>query len=125
MKIDTIFYVSENPIEVTHSSLQTKHRLDTAINTLILFTDVAYRISIMMSILMMFATLGGVIYTLVIFALKKPVEGYTTTMLVLTGSFFGVFAILAIIIKYLSILVDLNFKKQKYIIESIERITAI
>ena len=49
--------------------------------------------------------------------------GFTTTMLVLTGSFFGVFAILTIIIKYLSLLVNLIFKKQRYLVESIEKIS--
>lgn len=83
----------------------------------------AYRISMLMTAVMMIATLGGVIYTIAVFALGQPVAGYTTTMLVLTGSFFGVFAILAMIIKYLSVLVDLIFKKQKYIIESIDKIT--
>ena len=32
------------------------------------------------------------------------------------------FAVLTIVIKYLSLLVDLNFKRQKYLIESIEKI---
>ena len=44
-------------------------------------------------------------------------------MLFLSVVFFSVFAILAVIIKYLSILVDLTFKKQKYMIESIEKLT--
>ena len=43
-------------------------------------------------------------------------------MFVLTVGFAGVFAILSIIIKYLSLLVDLVFKKQKYMVESIEKI---
>ena len=41
----------------------------------------------------------------------------------LTGlRFWGMFAVLTIIIKYLSLLVDLTFKQQKYLIESIEKI---
>ena len=124
LMVDTIVY---SPIEkkrnMSHTKAQVKHRQDTAFSTLILFTDVAYKISMFMTILMLLATFGGAIYTIAIFLLKKPVAGYTTTMLVITLSFFGVFAILAIIIKYLSIIIDLIFKKQKYVIESIEKIT--
>lgn len=72
---------------------------------------------------MMTATVVTGIYVITVFALDQPVPGFTPIMLVMTGSFFGVFAILAIIIKYLSLLVDLVFKRQKYIIESIEKIT--
>lgn len=43
-------------------------------------------------------------------------------MFVLTLGFAGLFAVLTIIIKYLSLLVDLVFKKQNYLIESIEKI---
>ena len=43
-------------------------------------------------------------------------------MFVLTLGFAGVFAILTVVIKYLSLLVDLMFKKQRYLIESIEKI---
>jgi polyisoprenyl-phosphate glycosyltransferase len=67
----------------------------------------------LMTLMMMTATLGAAIYSIVVFAIGKPVEGFTTTMLVITGSFFGVFAILAIIIKYLSVLVDLIFLRTK------------
>ena len=43
-------------------------------------------------------------------------------MFVLTLGFAGVFAVLAVVVKYLSLLVDLIFKKQKYLIESVEKI---
>lgn len=123
LKVDNIIYKPTADAAVPRSREQFKKRQETAFDTLILFTNVAYRISMLMTAVMMIATLGGVIYTIAVFALGQPVAGYTTTMLVLTGSFFGVFAILAMIIKYLSVLVDLIFKKQKYIIESIEKIT--
>lgn len=123
LKTDTVIYTVVNTKRVSYSKIQTKKRRDTAFSTLILFTDVAYKISIFMTFMMMFLTLAGGIYTIAIYLLKRPVEGYTTLMLLLTGSFFAMFAILAIIIKYLSLIVDLIFKKQKYITESIEKIT--
>lgn len=123
LKICTIPYQTTANVPYPHTKQQKKNQLETALNSLILFTDVAYKVSIGFTILMMLATIFIGIYVITVFLLGLPVPGFTPIMLTLTGSFFGVFAILAIIIKYLSILVDLVFKRQKYIIESIEKIT--
>ena len=63
---------------------------------------------------MMFLALAELAYTLIIFCAGHPIEGWTTMMFVLTLGFAGLFAVLTIIIKYLSLLVDLVFKKQNY-----------
>ena len=49
-----------------------------------------------------------------VFITGHPVEGWTTTMFVITVGFSGLFAVLTIVVKYLSLLVDLVFKQQKY-----------
>ena len=98
-------------------------RKNIAVESLILFTDIAYKIAIFMTFLMMIGILAVGIYTVVVFMKEQPVAGWTTTMLFLSVAFLGVFAIMAVIIKYLSIIVDLTCKKQKYMIESIEKIT--
>jgi len=123
LKFDTLKYVPVLVHKISNTKQQHRMRQDTALSTLILFTDTAYKFSIYMTFLMMFITLGGIIYTVVVYVSNRPVAGYTTTMLILSGGFFGVFAILAIVIKYLSVLVDLVFKRQKYILESIEKIS--
>lgn len=94
-----------------------------AMDSIILFTDVSYKFAIIMSMLMMLVAICTGIYTLVVFFCGKPIAGWTTTMLLLSFAFFGIFGILTIMIKYLSIVIDLIFKKQKYLIESIEKIT--
>ena len=75
-----------------------------------------------MSIFMILVVLAVACYTLIIFFKGIPVEGWTTTMLFLSFTFFGLFTIMTIVIKYLEILIDLNFKKTNYLIESIEKI---
>ena len=105
------------------TQLLKESRKDTAINSIILFTDVAYKFAITLTVLMMIVALVVAVYTVVIFMGDvKPVEGWTTTMLFLSFAFFGVFAISAIMIKYLSIILELIFKKQRYTIESIEKL---
>ena len=123
LKMDTIHYKPQNNARQESNNKQSDTRLDTALDSLILFTNIGYRASMILTIIMILATIGIGIYTILVYALGHPVPGFTSTMLVLTGSFFGVFAILTIIIKYLSLLVNLIFKKQKYLIESIEKIS--
>ena len=91
-------------------------------DTLLLFTDVGYRLSMFMTALMMLATVFMAVYSLVIFIIGNPVEGWTTTILFLSFAFFGLFGILTVVVKYLQILVDLVFRRKKYIFESIEKL---
>lgn len=97
-------------------------RMDLAVNSLILFTNAAYRFATLMTLLMMAITCFAAVYAIVIFLTGSPIAGWTTTILFLSFAFFGLFGILTIVIKYLSTIVDLIFKKQKYIFESIEKI---
>lgn len=98
-------------------------RFNLAVDSLALYTDAAYKMSLGVAILMMAIAVAELAYTLIIFlGGGHPVEGWTTTMFVICLGFAGLFGILAIVIKYLSLLVDLVFKKQKYMVESIEKI---
>ncbi|KAF5053343.1 Undecaprenyl-phosphate 4-deoxy-4-formamido-L-arabinose transferase [anaerobic digester metagenome] len=120
LKCDCLTYQSNGQAV---SRISNSQRMETAVNSLVLFTNIAYRISFGISVFMILATLGMVIYTFATYFYGRPVEGFTTTMLVMTGCFFGVFTILTFVLKYLSILVDLVFKRRVHIIESIEKIT--
>ena len=72
---------------------------------------------------MLLCTLAELVYTLVVFlGGGHPIEGWTTTMLVISVGFFGVFLILALVLKYLSLVVDLIFRQQKYLVEGIEKL---
>ena len=50
------------------------------------------------------------------------VEGWISTMSFMALGFFGVFALLTIILKYLSVMLNLIFKKQRYLIMDIEKV---
>lgn len=123
LKVDTLHYDALNNLRSGKENHQDEARLETALDSLLLFTDIGYKASMIITLIMILATIAIGIYTVFVFALGHPVPGFTTTMLVITGSFFGVFAILTIITKYLSLLVNLVFKKQRYLIESIEKIS--
>jgi dolichol-phosphate mannosyltransferase len=123
LKIDTIEY--DNDLSCTKAyDVETKNqRKEMAADSLILFTNVAYKMTLLAAVFMMVATFGIGIYTLVSYVYEDVVSGYTSMMLVIVFGFFGVFVILAVIIKYLSMLIELVFSKQKYTIESVETIS--
>lgn len=100
-----------------------KYRRDLAMDSLILFTEIGYRFSITMTVIMMLVAVLVAVYSVVIYLLSTPVAGWTTTIFFMAFAFFGLFGILTIIIKYLQILVDLVFKRKKYSFESIEKLT--
>lgn len=123
LKLSVIKYNSLKSVNKKLSKEINNTRKNLAVDSIILFTDLAYKFAIVMSVVMMIVVVLTGIYTLYIFFASKPIEGWTTTMLLLSFAFFGIFAILTIMIKYLSIIIDLIFKKQKYLIESVEKVT--
>ena len=72
---------------------------------------------------MMLISLFMLAYTVVIYFIGHPIEGWTTTVLFLAVAFLGLFGILTVIVKYLQIIVDLVFKRKQYNFESIEKLT--
>lgn len=100
-----------------------KYRMNLAVDTLILFTNVGYRFSIIMTIIMMMFAAAMAVYCVWIYMTSSPIEGWTTTVMFLSAAFFGLFGILTIMIKYLQIVVNLIFKKKQYSFESIEKLT--
>lgn len=123
LKITSIVYRNVKDIKTKFTKENSNTRKDLAIDSIILFTDVSYKFAITMLIIMMLVAIFTGVYTIVMFLCAQPIEGWTTTMLLLSFGFFGIFLVLLIVIKYLSILIDLIFKKQEYIIESVEKIT--
>lgn len=93
---------------------------DLAINSLIIFTDVAYQFTKWMSIIMIFSMILNGALSLLIPTLYNNI--LTPIILFLSFSFLGIFIILAMILKYLSLLIKQTFNKKNYLFESIEKL---
>ena len=117
------YKVQNNELSSENDKQLKKYRYDLAFETLILFTNAGGFVTKFMTTLMMIISAFMIVYTIVIYANAHPVAGWTTTILFLSVAFLGLFAILTIVVKYLQILVDLNFKRTKYSFESIEKLT--
>lgn len=99
------------------------YRSGLAVDSLLLFTEVGYRFSMIMTMLMMVMSLFVLAYTVIAYFTIHPVAGWTTTILFLSVCFFGLFGILTVIVKYLQLIVDVAFKRKHYSFESIEKLT--
>lgn len=121
LKIHTLEYKKTNNAKRIEEKSYLRNK--TAIDALIIYTNLAFTISVSISLLLLFCTLSIIIYTIFIyFGKDKPIEGWTTIMLLVSGGFSGFFFLSAIIIKYLSLILELVFKKKSYIQENIEKI---
>ena len=123
LKVDTLVYENTESLQKNMDKVSFRKQKETAIDAIVLYTDIAYRVSTGFSMIMMILTVLIGLYTVGVYLIGRPVAGWTTTMLFLAFAFLGLFIILTIVIKYMSILLKLNFNKQKYILESIEKIS--
>jgi len=121
LKIDYIEYKPTKPAATDKRPIKNPH--DTALSALMLFSNIAYKVTISFTLLMILTTIAVAIYVLTAYLMGIPIEGWTTMMLFFSGAFFALFAIMTMVVKYLSLILGLVFSKQKYMIESIEKIT--
>lgn len=122
----TTFNQKYESIDVEHfisDKREQTYRFDLAIDSLILFTNAGYRVSLFLTLMMMVIALAMALYCVIVYISSEPIAGWTTTILFLSIAFLGLFTILTIVIKYLQVLVDLVFKKKQYSFKSIEKLT--
>lgn len=105
------------------ADLERGKQMDIAIDALILYTDAFYKLSCGFSIFMMIAALVTAVYTLVAYITSHPAAGWTTTMMFLAVGFFVLTVTLTIAIRYLSLILKTVFTRQKYVVESIEKLS--
>ena len=123
LKTDNMKYTPLNNRNRRNDERESRYRKSLAVDTLILFTEVGYRASIMMTSLMMLISVFMIVYTIAVYVAGLAIEGWTTTLLFLSVAFLGLFGILTVIVKYLQIIVDMVFKRKHYSFESIEKLT--
>lgn len=123
LKTDNLKYVVIGTKNDVTDSKESRYRSSLAMDSLILFTDLGYRFSFFMTSVMTLISVFMVLYTLIVYCIGHPIEGWTTTLLFLSVAFMGLFIILTVIVKYLQIIVDMIFKRKHYNFVSIEKIT--
>ena len=104
------------------SSEEKKIQNKNAFEALILYTDIAYKIAKFLVCFTAASAIFTAVYTIYMYLTIQPVEGWTSTLLFISFGFFAITLLLAIIIKYSSLILDTVFNKNKYVIEIIEKI---
>ncbi len=123
LKTATITYESQKVTGRKKSKSATTERTALAMDSFIYFTNALERVSAVISGLFLLLTVGmGIWLVSDFFNADKPVEGWLSTMGFMALGFFGVFMLLTIILKYLSVLLNLVFKQQRYLIADIEKV---
>lgn len=123
LKNATIAYTSKDREARVKNKTVTHERTSLALDSFIYFTNAMEKVSAVLSGLFLLLTLGMGIYVLCdFFNSNKPVEGWLSTMSFLALGFFGVFALLTIILKYLSVMLNLIFRQQRYLVADIEKV---
>lgn len=98
-------------------------RFNTAINALILYTNVASAVAIGVSVLLFVFSLLITAYAIVIRIKGVPIEGWTSIVLIISILLLGISILITILIKYSEIILKTVFMNQKYVIKSIDRIS--
>lgn len=64
---------------------------------------------------------GYLVYS--VFSRARPVEGWLSIMSLMSFGFFMMSVMLTLILKNLSVLLNMSFKRQHYVIEGVEKLT--
>ena len=123
LKMSTLLYDSRDVKARVKNKTVVSERTALALDSFIYFTNVLERLSMIMCGIFLVVTVGVGIYIVSdLFNDYNPVEGWLSTMGFLALGFFGVFALLTIILKYLSVMLNLIFKQQRYLVADIEKV---
>lgn len=98
-------------------------RASLALDSFIYFTNALESVSAIICGVFLCISIGMGIYIVKDFISGSTVvEGWLSTMGFLSLGFFGVFALLTIILKYLSVMLNLIFRQQRYLVSDIEKV---
>lgn len=101
-----------------------KEKLNLAFEILMNFSDLGAKLAINISLLFLLFTIFGLGYTVYSYlVLEKIQAGWTTMMLLMSISFSGIFFILAILAKYMTITMSEVKDRPNYIFKSVDRLS--
>ncbi len=124
LKTDTIVYENKNIERRNRNREERGKRSGLAVDTLVIFTDILEKFSMMVSVVLLgflLVMFGWIIYS--VFSEVRPVEGWLSLMALMSFGFFMLSVLMTLIFKYLSIILNMSFKKQRYVIEGVEKLT--
>ncbi len=111
----------KRPPRITHKY----ERANLAMDSFIYFTNIAERVAMTVAVIFALISIFAIGYAIVSRAMGYHEGlGWLSTMLFTSVGFMGMFGMMALIIKYLSVIVDLVFKSQQYLIADVDKISS-
>lgn len=125
LKTDTIVYDNKKETVSRNRNREEMGKRSTlAADTIIIFTNVLEKLSMTVSAILLGALVTMFAYLIwSIFSKVRPVEGWLSIMALMAFGFFMISVMLTLILKYLSVLLNMSFKRQRYVIEGVEKLT--
>ena len=121
LKMNRITYKSVAGNKKKHGAFSERGAL--ALDSFIYFTNILEKISAVISGLFLIFTILMTVYAVVDHFFGAGVsEGWSSIICFMSLGFFGIFILLTIVLKYLSVLLNLIFKQQKYLVSDIEKV---
>lgn len=124
LKTDTVVYDNKEAIRRSANREERGKRSALAVDTIIIFTDVLEKFSFMVSVVLLgvlVVMFGYLVYS--VFSAERPVEGWLSTMSLMSFGFFMLSVMQTLIFKYLSVILNMSFKRQRYVVEGVEKLT--
>lgn len=124
LKTDTIVYDNKNTERRNRNREERGNRSGLATDTLIIFTDIMEKFSVMVSVVLfgfLLVMFCWIVYS--VFSEVRPVEGWLSLMALMSFGFFMLSVLMTLIFKYLSIILNMSFKRQRYVTEGVEKLT--
>ena len=105
-----------------HNLKESSYRLNACINYMMIFTKIIEKITIFLSMVFLLVTIGTGGWALYSFFVEENVaSGWVSLMGVMSFGLFGVFLLISILIKYMSLILDMNYKNRAYVVESVNK----
>ncbi len=124
LKTDTVVYDNKDTAKKSRNREERSNRNGLAVDTLIIFTDVLEKFSLLVStVLLVFLVMMFCWIVYSIFSTVRPVEGWMSLMALMSFGFFMLSVMLTLIFKYLAVILNMSFRKQRYVVEGVEKLS--
>lgn len=119
-------YIKYEPSQTTKkykkNQKENAYRFNAGINFMMIFTKLAEKFTFALSGLFLLMTIGTGCWALYSHLVEDNVAGgWASLMTVMSLGFFGVFMLISILVKYMSLILDMNYKKSSYVVESVNK----
>lgn len=119
-------YIRYTPVKTKkngrRNQKESSYRLNAGINYMMIFTKMIEKMTFFLSVAFLFVTIGTGGWALYSYFVEENVaSGWVSLMGVMSFGFFGVFLLISVIVKYMSLILDMNYKKAAYVVESVNK----